>query len=564
MVEDYALLGELGRGAMGVVYKARQVSLNRIVALKMVLAGQHARAEDLARFRTEAEAVARLQHPNIVQIYQVGEHDGCPFCALEFVNGTTLAKRLLGTPQPPRPAAHLIEILARAIHQAHQRGIVHRDLKPSNVLLAPPPDAGDGLMTSGDPLGAEQYYGIPKISDFGLAKQLDSETASQTKSGTVLGTPSYMAPEQARGQGEEVGPPADVYALGAILYELLTGRPPFKAETLIHTLYQVTTEEPAPPRQLQPKLPRDLETICLRCLAKQPRRRYPSALALAEDLRRFLNGEPILARSHTTSERLWRWCRRNPVPASLLITVTLGSAFGMWHLTRLSNQIVRTTALESTAQQSDVLVEVNDIYSDVVRRVKEGKGVAVTHDYMAKHAAIPIPATFTIELGQQISDKSDSGVQVRLYSDYPFNTRRNGGPKDDFEREALKALHENPDEPYYRFEDYKGRPSLRYATARKLQKTCVECHNSHPDSPKTDWKEGDVRGVVEIIRPLDKDIRKTQEALQGTFLSMGVLSAGLLGLSGLVLYVANHRRRIGEVLEGDSLSVSRSGLYRSS
>ena len=270
-VPGYEILGELGRGGMGVVYQARQTKLNRLVALKMILAGSHAGAADLARFRTEAEAVARLQHPNIVQVYEVGEHEGMPFFSLEFCGGGSLEKKLDGTPLPPKEAAALVETLARAMQAAHEQRVIHRDLKPANVLLA--------------------EDGTPKITDFGLAKKLDE--AGQTQTGAIMGTPSYMAPEQAGGKSGEIGPAADVYALGAILYECLTGRPPFKAATALDTLMQVVGDEPVPPPQLQPKAPRDLETICLKCLHKEARKRYESAAELADDLRRFLDGEPI-------------------------------------------------------------------------------------------------------------------------------------------------------------------------------------------------------------------------------------------------------------------------------
>jgi predicted Ser/Thr protein kinase len=295
-VAGYEILGTLGRGAMGVVYKARQRGLRRIVALKMILSGGHASEHDIARFQVEAEAIAQLQHPGIVQIYEVGEEDGRPFFSLEFVDGGSLQKKIAGTPQPPAEAARMAQLLAEAMQCAHAHNIIHRDLKPANVLLT--------------------KDGQPKITDFGLAKQLEGESG-QTHSGTILGTPSYMAPEQAEGKIHEVGPLSDTYALGAILYELLTGRPPFKAASVLDTLHQVRTQEPVAPTQLQPKVPRDLETICLKCLQKSPAKRYASAGALAEDLRRFQAGEPILARPVGRLERAWRWCRRNPKVAGL-------------------------------------------------------------------------------------------------------------------------------------------------------------------------------------------------------------------------------------------------------
>jgi serine/threonine-protein kinase len=292
----YEIAGELGRGGMGVVYKALQKGLGRWVALKMVLAGSHASPQQLARFRAEASAVARLQHPNIVQIYDVGERNGLPYFSLEFVEGGTLQQRIHGNPQPPREAAYLVETLARAVAYAHQLGIVHRDLKPANVLLT--------------------RDGVPKITDFGVAKRLE-DSSGQTKSGMLVGTPSYMAPEQARAEASAVGPLVDVYALGAILYELLTGRPPFEAATTMDTIVKVTSQEAVAPSRLRYGLPPDLETICLKCLQKEPEPRYQSAQALAEDLRRFLAGEPIQARPVGSAERAWRWCKRNPRLAAL-------------------------------------------------------------------------------------------------------------------------------------------------------------------------------------------------------------------------------------------------------
>jgi eukaryotic-like serine/threonine-protein kinase len=324
-VAGYEILKELGRGGMGVVYKARQKGLNRLVALKMVLAGAHAGEKQLARFHIEAEAVARLKHPNIVQIYEVGEHDGLPFFSLEYVDGGSLGDRIDDKPLPGRQAAELLSKLAHAMHEAHQHGIVHRDLKPANVLLT--------------------SDGVPKITDFGLAKRLEEGETGQTQSGTLMGTPSYMAPEQARGESRHSGPLADVYALGTILYEMLTGRPPFLAASILETLEQVRSQEPVPPSRLVPGVPRDLETVCLKCLQKEPAKRYPSARALGEDLDRFLAGEPIQARPVGGVERLWRWCKRNPRVAGLtaalfllLVTGLIGSSAAAVTIARERNQ----------------------------------------------------------------------------------------------------------------------------------------------------------------------------------------------------------------------------------
>jgi WD40 repeat protein len=325
----YEILSELGRGGMGVVYKARHLALNRIVALKVLRDGALTEADD-RRFRREAEVVARLAHPNIVSIYEVGEWGRQPYLALEYVEGSSLREWLGGSPQAPRPAAELVEVLARAIHHAHQQGVVHRDLSPGNVLLARP-DVAASLQLADSaqaPIGKLQTCRhVPKITDFGLAKHL-TDADRQTRTGDVLGTPSYMAPEQAQGRAHDVSPATDVYALGAILYELLTGRPPFKAPTVMGTLLQVVSAEPVPPARLQPTVPRDLETVCLKCLAKEPARRYASALALADDLRRFLAGEPVRARPVGPLGRAAKWARRRPAVAALLAALVLVSAAG--------------------------------------------------------------------------------------------------------------------------------------------------------------------------------------------------------------------------------------------
>ena len=322
-IPGYEVLGELGRGGMGVVYKARDTRLKRTVALKMILAGPHAGDAQVARFRTEAEAVARFQHPGIVQIFEVGEHNGLPYCALEYVEGGSLDRHIGGQPLPAAEAAALAEELARAVHYAHQRKVIHRDLKPANVLLALS-DASQ-KRPSGQPFCEGSLNGcVPKVTDFGLAKQLDDD--GQTQSGAIMGTPSYMAPEQAEGRIHDMGPAVDIYALGAILYEMLTGRPPFRGPTLMATLELVRSREPEPPGRSNAHCPRDLETICLKCLEKEPGRRYASALALAQDLERFRAGEPILARPEGTLRRLGRRLRRRRVPIAAGVVVAAALA----------------------------------------------------------------------------------------------------------------------------------------------------------------------------------------------------------------------------------------------
>jgi WD40 repeat protein len=309
----YEVQKVLGYGGMGVVYKAWHLRLNRPVALKMLLAGPCARPEQLERFQREAQAIARLRHPNIVQIYEVGDADGRPYFAMEFIEGGSLVDRFHNVPQPAHQVAALVATLAEAVHAAHQSGIVHRDLKPANILLT--------------------ADGTPKVTDFGLARRLE-DNGGLTLSGAVLGTPSYMAPEQARGDKQAIGPATDVYALGAILYEGLTGRPPFHGETSTATLQQVVADEPVPPGRLNPQVPRDLTTICLKCLSKEPQRRYFSAADLAADLGRFLRNEPIRARPVGIPGRLFRWARRHPGPAALtgalVATALVAFAIILW------------------------------------------------------------------------------------------------------------------------------------------------------------------------------------------------------------------------------------------
>jgi formylglycine-generating enzyme required for sulfatase activity/predicted Ser/Thr protein kinase len=331
-VPGYEVEAVLGRGGMGVVYKARQVGLDRLVALKMIRYAEDAGPEEQARFRAEARAIARLLHPGIVQIHEVGECQGRPYFALEYCSGGSLDKQLDGTPWEAKRAARLVEALAEAVAAAHRAGIVHRDLKPGNVLLA--------------------ADGTPKVTDFGLARRVDA--SGETRTGAILGTPAYMAPEQAEGHGKQAGPAADLWALGVILYELLTGRPPFKAVTGLETLLQVASREPVSVRHLQPAVPRDLETICHHCLEKDPKRRYASAEALAEDLRRFGFGAPVAARPVGRLVRLQKWARRRPAAAALIVLSVLtlaGLIAGTLMLAWRGQQLA-----ERTEQQLDALV----------------------------------------------------------------------------------------------------------------------------------------------------------------------------------------------------------------
>ncbi len=320
---EYELLSEIARGGMGVVYKARQVKLNRIVALKMILSGEFAGSEAVQRFHSEAESAANLDHQGIVPIYEIGEHEGQHYFSMGFIDGPSLQGKLNAGPMPAKEAARLCRKIAEAVAYAHSKNVIHRDLKPANVLI-------DG-------------NGEPKVTDFGLAKKVEGDSGL-TRTGAVMGTPSYMPPEQALGQTDRIGPAADVYSLGAILYCMLTGRPPFQAANVVDTLKQVVDNEPITPRALDSKIPLDLETICLKCLEKSQPKRYASAEALVEDLTRYLDGRPIAARPVSQTEQAWRWCRRHPAIASAmlavvaLLMVSVGAGFWINAERRLANQ----------------------------------------------------------------------------------------------------------------------------------------------------------------------------------------------------------------------------------
>jgi serine/threonine protein kinase/formylglycine-generating enzyme required for sulfatase activity len=351
-VSGYEVLGILGHGGMGLVYRARQLKANRLVAIKMIRAVEHATPQERLRFEIETEAVARLQHPHIVQLYEVGEVRGQPFFSLEFCEGGTLTDQLKKKRPTPREAAELIETLARAMHYAHLRGVVHRDLKPGNVLLT--------------------ADGTPKITDFGLAKRIGAEARDVSQSGAIMGTAAYMAPEQAAGKVRDTGPAADVYALGALLYECLTGQPPFVGPQHV-VLVSVLNDEPLPPSRRSPKVPRDLETICLKCLTKDPNRRYASAEALAEDLRRFLADEPVLARPVGRTERMVKWVRRHPAPAALLGVVLLALVLLSVALVSVSLLSSHLTLARNDAEQQKTEAENKSKEAEHQKGIAEGK-----------------------------------------------------------------------------------------------------------------------------------------------------------------------------------------------
>jgi serine/threonine protein kinase len=497
----FEFVGKIGAGTYGTVFKAKDPQLGRMVAIKMLRGSRLGGQEELDRFLREARSFAQLKHPGIVTLYEIGQDDGCSYLVEEYVEGITLSDRMEKEALPIRDSAELLAHVSDALQAAHERGVIHRDVKPSNILL-------DGK-------------GHPHVTDFGLAK-VEGEEKPMTQSGDVLGTPAYMSPEQARGDALHVDARTDVYSVGVILYELLTRERPFQGNRRMLML-QVLEDEPRHPRTLNEKIPRDLATICLKAMAKSPAFRYGSAGEMAADLRRFLSGEPIRARPLTTWERLSGWTRRRPAAAALVAVsstaaILLAALFAVSYvrISREQRQTADALKRETRAKDalfqalvqnarlaSDALKEFNDYYTtEVVTRIAD-RGVQVTHDYAEKKNAIPLPATLSVELANRISAKS-AGIKIRLYSDNPFPWRlAEGGPKDPFQHEALSHLRAAPTLPFYRLEELEGRPSLRYATASRMEKRCVDCHNGMKESPKRDWKEGDVVGVYEVRLPLD-------------------------------------------------------------
>src|SRR3989454_3108264 len=396
---DYELLEEIARGGMGIVYRARHVSLDRIVAVKMLLFGPLASAEFVKRFRAEASAAASLQHPNIVAIHEVGVHQGQQFFAMDYVEGQSLAKMLAGGPLSARSAASYLKTIAEAIHYAHERGILHRDLKPSNVLI----DANDQ----------------PRLTDFGLARRLEGDS-ELTVTGQVLGSPNYMPPEQAVGKRGKVSRRSDVYSLGAMLYHLLTGRPPFVGEALTDTLEQVLNSEPVSPRLLNPTVTHDLETICLKCLEKEPDKRYATAQALADELVRFLNHEPIHARPIMRAERAWRWCRRKPALANslaaatvLLLAVLIGSPIALYRINQARKaELKRAEAGELLARRNQYASDMNLAH----QAVKDGDFSRAVQRLEAHRLSFGVPASAGSEADSGVArpDRLKAGLQTDL------------------------------------------------------------------------------------------------------------------------------------------------------
>jgi hypothetical protein len=569
----YVARGRIGHGGMGVVHRVFDTDLHRQLAMKVSNARIDASTEQaqpgeptlLERFLEEAHVTGQLDHPGIVPLHELGiDARGRVYFTMRLVQGdemtriVELARAGIDGWNEERVLTALIRV-CETLAYAHSKGVIHRDLKPANLMVG---RFGEvyvmdwGVAKVLGRLGPEDRMRAAHDEHATMVRTKRAEDprgdSSHTSHGTVFGTPAYMAPEQARGEIELLDARSDVYAVGAILYHWLTGTAPYcegGGRIPIHTRLRMLLEGPPPPvRKLAPKTDPELAAVCEKAMARDPQDRYASMEALADDLRSYVVGRPVSALPLGRAGRILRWGRKNRFAAGMLVAVLAGSAYGIGRMASLGTSLVHQTALDSAAMGAQILQDVNSLYSsNVAGRVDPDK-VEVTHDYLSKAHAIPIPATFLTDLGAKISDHA-TGVHVRQYSDHPFRFRA-PWKLDEFEKSALVALRADPTETVSSFEDVDGRPVLRYAIGRRMEASCVQCHNTHPDSTKTDWKVGDVRGVLEIVRPLDQDVARIREGLSGTLLVVAGIVSSLMLLSALVIVRSASRPRSPPPLAG--------------
>ncbi len=559
----YVMRSEIGRGGMGAVYEVIDTDLRRTLAMKVAHTTPSAdpsveTSTDpsmLSRFLEEAQVTGQLDHPGIVPLHEVGMDDaGRIYFTMRLVKGLDLHQvfkqvRTGSKDWSQERAIVAIVRVCEAMAYAHSKGVVHRDLKPANIMTG---RFGEVYVMD---WGLAKVVGRPEKEQPSIEDSLRSavfteraaeggdDDALTTQHGTVLGTPVYMAPEQARGEVEKIDARSDIYSLGAILYHLLAGQPPYLPPCTrlppTQVLRFVIEGPPRPLREIVPGVAPELAAICAKAMAREQADRYQDMREFAEDLRMFLVGRPVSVLKLSGPQRALRWCRRYPMATVSMLALFLGALVVVWRLDSLAHTLVEQAAIDNAAMEADLLQEVNSFYVEAVAGRVDRSHVPVTAAWAATAGAIPLPATFLTELGERVSARAGD-VRVRHYSDYPFKNRGDV-PLDAFQKQALETLRAAPTQPLIEFDTVRDEPVLRYAVARRMEQGCVDCHNTHPDSTKKDWKLGEVRGVLEIVRPLATDEARIRAGMRGTLILVAAVVGGLV-LAALVGVLAFTRR----------------------